>query len=128
MFTIAARPYLDDDELSLAVVRRMRDYTVAMLDSSLSPAALDEDWFPLAGAFVAPYGWEGLRPERDCDVLRRDRRAHEVIVRSLAQERRSVGVTPEVKDVGSAHPRTLRGFLGPAKRPRLRAMAETLPP
>jgi hypothetical protein len=51
--------YLDDDqELRLDTVERMRFYTAALLDGSLAPAAVAEDWpdwFDLAPAFVVAY-------------------------------------------------------------------------
>jgi hypothetical protein len=51
--------YLDeDDELRLDTVRRLRYYTTALLDGSITPAALAEDWddwFVLTSAFVATY-------------------------------------------------------------------------
>jgi len=41
--------YLDEnEELLVVVVKRMRDYTVALLDGSITPAALDEWWFFVA--------------------------------------------------------------------------------
>ncbi len=52
--------YLDDDqELRLDTVERMHSYTGALLDGSLAPAAVAEDWpdwFDLAPAFVTAYG------------------------------------------------------------------------
>ncbi len=52
--------YLDqDEELSLEAVERMRFYTAALLDGSLTPVAVAEDWpdwFDLAPAFVTAYG------------------------------------------------------------------------
>jgi hypothetical protein len=51
--------YLDEDgELRLDTVKRLRYYTTALLDGSISPAAVAEDWadwFDLAPAFVAAY-------------------------------------------------------------------------
>ena len=51
--------YLDEnEELRLDAVRRMRFYATALLDGSITPAALAEDWpdfFDLAPAFVAAY-------------------------------------------------------------------------
>jgi hypothetical protein len=51
--------YLDeDDELRLEVVKGLRYYTSALLEGSISPAAVAEDWadwFDLVGAFVAAY-------------------------------------------------------------------------
>ena len=52
--------YLDDeDELSLDTVQRLRLYTSALADGSVTPAQLMEDWedwFDLAPAFTAAYG------------------------------------------------------------------------
>ncbi len=52
--------YLDDDnELSLDAVQRLRLYASSLLDGSLSPDHLAEDWadwFHLAPAFVLAYG------------------------------------------------------------------------
>ena len=51
--------YLDEDEeLRLDTVRRMRFYATALLDGSITPGALAEDWpefFDLAPAFTAAY-------------------------------------------------------------------------
>jgi hypothetical protein len=51
--------YLDEnDELPVAIVTRLRRYVTALLDGSISPAAVAEDWpdwFGLAPAFVAAY-------------------------------------------------------------------------
>jgi hypothetical protein len=51
--------YLDDQEdLRGDVVERVGHYATALLDASLSPTALMEDWedwFDLVGAFVAVY-------------------------------------------------------------------------
>jgi hypothetical protein len=54
----------DDDELKLDTVQRLRFYTSALLDGSLSPDHVVEDWpdwFQLAPAFVAAYGSEELQ-------------------------------------------------------------------
>ena len=51
--------YLDEeDELRPEVVMRLRTYATALLDGSITPAAVAEDWadwFDLLGAFVAAY-------------------------------------------------------------------------
>ena len=51
--------YLDEDEeLRLDTVKRLRFYTTALLDGSITSAAVAEDWpdwFHLAPAFVAAY-------------------------------------------------------------------------
>jgi len=56
--------YLDEaEELPVEVARRMRDYSVALLDGSITPTRLSEDWpdwYDLVGAFGAAYGWKGL--------------------------------------------------------------------
>ena len=56
--------YLDEDEeLRLDTVRRLRFYTTALLDGSITPAALSEhwpDWYLLAPAFVAAYAPEAV--------------------------------------------------------------------
>jgi hypothetical protein len=51
--------YLDEEgELRPDVVRRLRFYATALLDGSITPAAVDEDWpdwYDLAPSFVAAY-------------------------------------------------------------------------
>jgi hypothetical protein len=57
--------YLDGDgEMRLDTVRRLRLYTTALLDGSITPVAVAEDWadyYVLVTAFVAAYapGWVG---------------------------------------------------------------------
>jgi hypothetical protein len=54
----------DDDELKLDAVQRMRFYTSALLDGSITLDHLVEDWpdwFQLVPAFVATYGTEELQ-------------------------------------------------------------------
>ena len=57
--------YLDeDDELKLDAVKRLRFYTSALLEGSISPDHLMEDWpdwYQLAPAFVAAYGSDELQ-------------------------------------------------------------------
>ena len=51
----------DDDELKLDAVQRLRFYTSALLEGSISPDHVMEDWpdwYQLAPAFVATYGTE----------------------------------------------------------------------
>ena len=52
--------YLDkNDELKLDAVQRLRFYTTAMLDGSITPKHVEEDWsdwYQLVPAFVAAYG------------------------------------------------------------------------
>ena len=56
--------YLDeDDELRPEVVKRLRYYTTALLDGTITLAAVAEDWpdwFDLVGAFVAAYAPEAV--------------------------------------------------------------------
>jgi hypothetical protein len=57
--------YLDeDDELRLDAVQRLRFYTSALLEGSITPDHVMEDWpdwYQLVPAFVAAYGSEELR-------------------------------------------------------------------
>ena|SRR5208283_781632 len=56
--------YLDeDDELKLDAVQRLSFYTTALLDGSITPDHVEEDWpdwYQLVPAFVATYGSEEL--------------------------------------------------------------------
>jgi hypothetical protein len=57
--------YLDeDDELKLDAVQRLSFYTSALLEGSITPDHVMEDWpdwYQLASAFVATYGSDELR-------------------------------------------------------------------
>ena len=57
--------YLDEDEeLKLDAVQRLRFYTSALLEGSISPEHVEDDWpdwYQLAPAFVATYGTEELQ-------------------------------------------------------------------
>ena len=57
--------YLDeDDKLKLDAVQRLRFYTSALLEGSISPEHVEDDWpdwYQLAPAFVATYGTEELQ-------------------------------------------------------------------
>ena len=57
--------YLDeDDELKLDAVQRLRFYTSALLEGSITPDHVLEDWpdwYQLVPAFVATYGSEELQ-------------------------------------------------------------------
>jgi hypothetical protein len=57
--------YLDEeDELKLDAVKRLRFYTSALLEGSITPDQVMEDWpdwYQLASAFVATYGSDELR-------------------------------------------------------------------
>jgi hypothetical protein len=67
--------YLDDDEeLRLDAVRRLRLYTSALLDGSVTPESLADDWpdwFHLAPAFVAAYGTDELAGLENAPVFLR---------------------------------------------------------
>ena len=56
--------YLDqNDELRPEVVKRLRYYTTALLDGTITPAAVAEDWpdwFDLVPAFVVAYAPEAV--------------------------------------------------------------------
>ena len=64
--------YLDkDDELKLDAVKRLSFYTTALLDGSITPDHVMEDWpdwYQLAPAFVATYGSEELQ-ELECAAV-----------------------------------------------------------
>jgi hypothetical protein len=54
----------DDDELRLDAVQRLRFYTTALLEGSITPDHVMEDWpdwYQLVPAFVAAYGSEELQ-------------------------------------------------------------------
>jgi hypothetical protein len=57
--------YLDEDEeLKLDAVKRLRFYTSALLEGSITPEHVLEDWpdwYQLVPAFVATYGSDELR-------------------------------------------------------------------
>ena len=61
--------YLDrDEELRLDTVRRLRLYTSALLNGSIGPTDVAEDWpdwFDLASAFVLAYGTSQLEEMQD---------------------------------------------------------------
>jgi hypothetical protein len=65
--------YLDeDDELKLDAVQRLRFYTSALLDGSITPEHVEEDWpdwYQLAPAFVATYGTEQLQELEGASVF-----------------------------------------------------------
>jgi hypothetical protein len=65
--------YLDeDDELKLDAVQRLRFYTTALLDGSITPDHVMEDWpdwYQLVPAFVATYGTEELQELEGAAVL-----------------------------------------------------------
>ena len=65
--------YLDeDDELKLDAVKRLRFYTSALLEGSISPDHVWEDWpdwYQLVPAFVATYGSEELQELEGAAVL-----------------------------------------------------------
>ena len=64
--------YLDEDEeLKIDAVQRLRFYTTALLDGSITPDHVMEDWpgwYQLVPAFVATYGTEELQ-ELECAAV-----------------------------------------------------------
>jgi hypothetical protein len=67
--------YLDsiNERLRTDVVKRLRGFASALLDGSITPAAVDENWFDLVPPFVASYAPEETE-ELDAQAapLRRD--------------------------------------------------------
>ena len=65
--------YLDEDEeLKLDAVQRLRFYTTALLDGSITPDHVMEDWpdwYQLVPAFVATYGSDELQELEGAAVL-----------------------------------------------------------
>jgi hypothetical protein len=65
--------YLDeDDELKLDAVQRLRFYTSVLLEGSITPDHIMEDWadwYQLVPAFVATYGTEELQELEGAAVL-----------------------------------------------------------
>ncbi len=65
--------YLDEEhELKLDAVQRLRFYTSALLEGSISPVHVVEDWpdwYQLVPAFVATYGSEELQELEGAAVL-----------------------------------------------------------
>ena len=62
----------DDDELKLDAVKRLRFYTSALLEGSITPDHVMEDWpdwYQLVPAFVVPYGSEELQELEGASVL-----------------------------------------------------------
>jgi hypothetical protein len=68
--------YLDeDDELRPEVIKRLRHYASALLEGSIIPAAVAEDWadwFDLVGAFVAAYAPEEIEELEEAAPLMSD--------------------------------------------------------
>jgi hypothetical protein len=73
--------YLDeDDELKLDAVQRLRFYTTAILDGSITPKHVEEDWsdwYQLVAAFVAAYGTEELKQLEDAAMFVRAVEGHD---------------------------------------------------
>jgi hypothetical protein len=65
--------YLDEhEELRLDTVKRLRFYTTALLEGSITPTALHEDWpdwFDLTSAFVAAYAPEEVEELEEATAL-----------------------------------------------------------
>ena len=65
----------EDDELRPEVVKRLRYYTSTLLEGSISPATVAEDWadwFDLTQAFVAAYAPEGVAELEEAAPLMSD--------------------------------------------------------
>ena len=65
----------DDDELRPEVVKRLRYYASALLEGSITPAAVAEDWadwFDLTQAFVAAYATEDIAELEEAAPLMSD--------------------------------------------------------
>jgi hypothetical protein len=93
--------YLDeDDELKLDAVQRLRFYTSALLDGSITPDHVMEDWpdwYQLVPAFVATYGTDELQElEGGAEFLR------------VVEEHDEVSLTA----VDRAYPKALEAGLG----------------
>jgi hypothetical protein len=93
--------YLDEDEeLKLDAVKRLSFYTTALLDGSITPDHVMEDWpdwYQLAPAFVATYGTEELQElEGGAEFLR------------VVEEQDDVSLT----DADRAYLRALEEWLG----------------
>ena len=71
--------YLDEDEeLRLDTVKRLRYYATALLEGSINPASVAEDWadwFDLTQAFVAAYAPEGIEELVEAAPLMSERAA-----------------------------------------------------
>src|ERR1035441_3983680 len=71
--TSSSWKYLDeDDELKLDAVQRLSFYTTALLDGSITPDHVMEDWsdwYALVPAFVATYGTDELQELEGAAVL-----------------------------------------------------------
>ena len=93
--------YLDkDDELTLDAVKRLSFYTTALLDGSITPDHVMEDWpdwYQLAPAFVATYGSEELQ-ELECAA----------VLLEAIEEQDDVSLT----DADLAYLRALEAWLG----------------
>ena len=62
----------DEGELKLDVVKRLRFYAGALLEGSVTPSHIVEDWpewFQLAPAFVAAYGTDELKEAEVASVF-----------------------------------------------------------
>lgn len=100
--------YLDgEEELRLDVVDRLRHYTAALLDGSLTPSAVTEDWedwFDLVGAFVAVYVPDQLQPLHDISPLMEDPESAQSLSEPdrvfLRELERLLGMYPEIRPAG----------------------------
>ena len=67
--------YLDEDELRPEVAKRLRHYVSALLEGSITPGAVAEDWadwFDLTRAFVAAYAPEEIAQLEEAAPLMSD--------------------------------------------------------
>jgi len=99
--------YLDEDEeLRLDTVRRMRFYATALLDGSITTAALYEDWpdwFDLAPAFVAAYAPDEVEELEEATALLEGPRIEENVPLTKAERaylvalERALDMYPEMR-------------------------------
>ncbi len=82
--------YLDeDDELRLEVVKRLRYYASVLLEGSISPAAVAEDWadwFDLVQAFVAAYAPQEIEELEEAAPLMSDEIAEDTVLTAVDRD------------------------------------------
>ena len=115
--------YLDeDDELRPEVVKRLRYYATALLDGSITPAAVAEDWadwVDLTQAFVAAYAPEDIDELEQAAPLMSDEVGADTVLTEadrayLAAVELLLDAYPEMR-LGSSP--TRRGTPCPRRRP-----------
>lgn len=98
--------YLDeDDELRPEVVKHLRYYASALLEGSITPAAVAEDWadwFDLVGAFVATYAPEQIGELEEAAPLMADEPGTDAVLSAadrayLAAVEQLLDVYPEMR-------------------------------